>query len=280
MVLRVKGSRVDSVVDTLVAIKPSGAKPPLHCVHAVSGSPYAYNGLARLLDKEQPVYGFEAPGFDNERTPVTSLRELAAEYVEALRSAHSGPYCLFGWSMGGVIAFEMALRLTEAGEEVPLLVLVDAVTPLKEDMPDHADMTKSFLYDLMAAAAISRDTMDSVLAGAGAEPEAAFGWIEQTGLLPEELDAEFLSERYAVFHAHIEASYGYETDEIYRGGPVLAIKAAGTPPDRMRWERFAANVEEHVIDADHHSIWLGERLIELSQVVQRRLDAATGRSAR
>ncbi|MBP2329727.1 thioesterase domain-containing protein [Kibdelosporangium banguiense] len=267
---------MDSVVDTLVAIKPSGAKPPLHCVPAVSGSPYAYNGLARLLDKEQPLYGFEAPGFDNERAPVASLRELAAEYTEALRSAQPGPYCLLGWSMGGVIAFEMALRLTEAGQEVPLLILVDAVTPLKADTPDQADMTKSFLYDLMAAAAVEKDTMDSVLAGAAAEPDAAFGWIERAGLLPEELDAEFLSERYAVFHAHIEASYGYETDEIYRGGPVLAIKAAATPPDRMRWERFAANVEEHVIDADHHSIWQGDRLIELSQVVQRRLDGEAG----
>ena len=71
---------------------------------------YAYNGHVGLLDPQQPVYGLEAPGCDNERTPMTSLPAYDTEYIDALRANY-----LLGWSMGGVVAFEMARRGSVCG---------------------------------------------------------------------------------------------------------------------------------------------------------------------
>jgi thioesterase domain-containing protein len=55
---------------------------------------------------------------------------MAATYLEHVRNVQgSGPYRLGGWSLGGIVAFEMARRLQEKGESVDLLALIDAVAP-------------------------------------------------------------------------------------------------------------------------------------------------------
>lgn len=261
-----------SAVDALVAIRPNGTRPPLYCVPAVSGSPYAYNGLVRLLDPQQPVYGLEAPGFDNERTPMTSLPELATEYVDAVRNNDDGPYYLLGWSMGGVVAFEMARRLVAEGAQVPLVVIVDSVTPSRSELPAERILFHSFMYDLVTAGGMAWDRVEDVVRGD--VPEIAFASVERSGLLPEEFDAEYLLRRYAVYRAHMLAVCGHEIGGRYEGGAVMSIRAAESSPDAMRWARFAADVESHVIDGDHHSIWTGTNLITLSRLVRDRLELA------
>ncbi|EWM18744.1 alpha/beta fold hydrolase [Kutzneria sp. 744] len=253
----------------LVAIRPNGTRPPLYCVPAVSGSPYAYNGLVRLLDPQQPVYGFEAPGCDNERTPMTSLPDLASVYIDALRANRDGPYHLLGWSMGGVVALEMARRLVSEGAEVPLVVIVDSVTPQRSELPAEPVLFHSFLYDLVTAGGMDWARVEDVARGDTAE--SAFAAVERSGLLPEEIDAEYLLDRYAVYRAHMQAVCEYEGCR-YGGGPVVSIRAAESSADAMRWELFAADVEKHVVDGDHHSIWTGTSLVELSRLVGESLD--------
>jgi thioesterase domain-containing protein len=41
----------------------------------------------------------------------------------------SGPYQLGGWSLGGVIAYEIAQQLQAAGQQVQMLALIDSYTP-------------------------------------------------------------------------------------------------------------------------------------------------------
>lgn len=51
-------------------------------------------------------------------------------YLEAMRAHRpKGPYVLAGVSFGAVLAFEIARQLRALGEQVPLVILVDAVLP-------------------------------------------------------------------------------------------------------------------------------------------------------
>jgi thioesterase domain-containing protein len=55
---------------------------------------------------------------------------MAAGYVRAALTVQpEGPYCLVGHSFGGLIAFEMARQLCEAGREVALLAVIDHPGP-------------------------------------------------------------------------------------------------------------------------------------------------------
>ena len=55
---------------------------------------------------------------------------MATRYVEALREVQpEGPYHLGGWSMGGIVAFEMALQLKAQGHQIATLAIIDAHAP-------------------------------------------------------------------------------------------------------------------------------------------------------
>jgi aspartate racemase len=115
---------------SLVAIQPSGSKPPFFCVHAAAGNVLFYSDLARYLGTDQPLYGLQARGLDGSEAPVGRLEEMAAHHVDEIRSIQpEGPYFLGGLSFGGTVAFEMAQQLTAQGHEVALLVLFDTCGP-------------------------------------------------------------------------------------------------------------------------------------------------------
>lgn len=121
--------RGDGAGSPLVCLQPQGTKPPLFCVHAVAGDLLAYRALARHLGEARPFYGLQAPGIASGAHPG-SIEGLAALYLDAIRTVQpTGPYRLAGWSMGGVIAYEMARQLREAGERVASLALIDSYTP-------------------------------------------------------------------------------------------------------------------------------------------------------
>jgi amino acid adenylation domain-containing protein len=115
----------------LVAIQPDGSNPAFFCVHPIFGVVFPYYELAAHLGKNQPFYGLQPIGLDGKTPPLKRIEDMAAHYIEALRSVQShGPYYLGGWSFGGWVAFEMAQQLQQAGEEVALLAVLDTLAPI------------------------------------------------------------------------------------------------------------------------------------------------------
>jgi amino acid adenylation domain-containing protein len=101
-------------------------RPTLYFVHDLHGTAYSLRFLAGALGGDQPLAGFESPFLDGHRSPFTRLETLALRYVTDLRRHQpDGPYHLAGYSFGGVLAFEIARQLVEAGEEVPFLGVFD-----------------------------------------------------------------------------------------------------------------------------------------------------------
>ena len=77
------------------------------------------------MGEEQPFYALQSAGLDNDSATQT-LEEMAAGYVAAVRAVQpSGPYRLGGWSLGGLVAFEMAKQLVAAGEPVENVSIFD-----------------------------------------------------------------------------------------------------------------------------------------------------------
>jgi thioesterase domain-containing protein len=113
----------------LVPIK-RGQLPPLYLVHSVAGELTWLPRLAAALPHDQPLYGFAAPGLNVDAPFFPSMEAMASAYLcEMRRVQPSGPYMIGGYSMGGVVAFEMARQLHEAGESVEWLVMIDSFAP-------------------------------------------------------------------------------------------------------------------------------------------------------
>jgi amino acid adenylation domain-containing protein len=122
---------------SLVPLRAGGANTPLFLVHGLSGSVLPYMDLARLVNGDRPVLGLRALGLERGELPLRTIEEMATRYVEAVRSYRpSGPYLLAGWSMGGVIAVEMARQRRAEGAAVDLVALLDTVPTLRQPAPD------------------------------------------------------------------------------------------------------------------------------------------------
>jgi thioesterase domain-containing protein len=230
--------------------------------------------LLPLLDDDQPLYGLEAPGFEDEdEKPLTTVAELADAHLKAINdNTPSGPVYLLGWSMGGVIGYHMAQRLRAAGVDVPMLITVDTPVPVPWPFPARRPMVRRFAGDLTGAALLSdQHVLDDFLAARSEdEPiEDTFAALTDAGLIPVELDPESLAQRYAVFHANIVALHVYSPTAGYPG-PMVNIHASQSAPDEAMgdWSTFSANVTTHVVPGDHYTIWQGEGLIALAAVIR------------
>jgi acetoacetyl-CoA synthetase len=110
----------------LVGLRTEGSGRPLFIVHGIFGNVLQLLGLAERLQADRPVYALQARGVDPRLEPHPTIAEMAAAYIDAIRALQpTGPYALAGYSFGGLIAFEMACRLRESGEQVDLLVLFE-----------------------------------------------------------------------------------------------------------------------------------------------------------
>ena len=143
--------------------KSGNPKPPLFCIHPVGGGALCYRELADCLDEDQPVYGIQAVGFEGKLDPLTDIESMAARYVEEIAAVWpEGPCRLYGWSFGGVVAFEMARLLQATGREVDLLVLADTGHPYRfenREVPDEDDI---MVYLLAEAGGMEESLFEEV----------------------------------------------------------------------------------------------------------------------
>ncbi|MED4647544.1 non-ribosomal peptide synthetase DhbF [Bacillus inaquosorum] len=131
-----------SALDVLLPLRTSGDKLPLFCVHPAGGLSWCYAGLMTNLGTDYPIYGLQARGIGQRDELPKTLDDMAADYIEQIRTIQpKGPYHLLGWSLGGNVVQAMATQLQHQGEEVSLLVMLDAYPnhflPIKEAPDDE-----------------------------------------------------------------------------------------------------------------------------------------------
>jgi thioesterase domain-containing protein len=126
----------DALGGLLLPIRPHGNRPPFFCIHPGIGLSWCYAPLSRYVPADQPLYGLQARGLDGTSQPAPSVRDMASEYIEQIRSVQeSGPYHLLGWSFGGIAAHEIAVQLQADGAEVGALIIMDGYPLHKETAP-------------------------------------------------------------------------------------------------------------------------------------------------
>jgi thioesterase domain-containing protein/acyl carrier protein len=114
----------------LVCLQSHGSNTPVFFVHVGSGDVMCYLDLARCLGKSQPFYGLRDPALHDNYELEMTIEERAMLYLKHVRKLRThGPYLLGGYSFGGLVAFEMARQLRQAGETIGLLALLDTGSP-------------------------------------------------------------------------------------------------------------------------------------------------------
>ncbi len=186
----------ESAFDILLPLRREGVGEPLFCVHPVGGIAWSFAGLAASVDR--PLYGLQSPALREQELPG-DIEQWARRYVDAIRSVQpDGPYHLLGWSLGGVLAHAVAVRLQDEGDEVALLAVMDSrLGEVDDSEPVALPELVGGLLGEDAAEFGDLDAADvTTLVGRLPEPFAALGPDRITAILDAALRSVELATRY------------------------------------------------------------------------------------
>jgi amino acid adenylation domain-containing protein len=110
----------------MIALQTGGQhRRPFFFLHGdwTGGAFYCFT-LAQTAGSDQPFYVLGTYKFADLQT-LPTVEKMAAAYIEELRSIQpEGPYQIGGFCNGGLLAYEIATQLSEAGQQVDLLALI------------------------------------------------------------------------------------------------------------------------------------------------------------
>jgi len=258
----------------LVEIQAAGRQPPLFCVHPVGGNVLCYAELSRRLGSDQPLYGLQALDPGDGAPP--RLEEMAARYLAEVRRVRpEGPYLLAGWSMGGVVAFEMAQQLRREGQKVALVTLIDT-SALAAPAPvlDPATLACLFASDLAGQMGIALALEPAELRPlpAGERLERVLDHARHAGALPPEVDAGSMARWLALFESNYLAMLAY-VPEPYPGRIALVDASAGEGSAGF-WAALAAQgADTLTLEGDHFNLLTAPRIERLADFLRDRIAA-------
>jgi aspartate racemase len=251
----VKSADWDQPWSMLVRVKPHGSKPPLFCVHGIGGGALYYSVWAKYLPEDLPLYGLQAAGLDGKTPPHDTIAAAATASIQEIRTVQPrGPYYLGGHSFGGLVAYEMAYQLEQAGETVNFLGLFDTYSPslLRQRPPRLMAKMNVHLFNL--ARLTPEERIDYFLDRI--KWRLARGLAKITGDKARATQ-EILANQMAVTVANDRAAKSYEPGLFQ--GKVTLFRAQVRParfPDRnyLGWDTLALNLEVHEVPGNHASI--------------------------
>jgi amino acid adenylation domain-containing protein len=237
----------------LLTLRHGGAG--LFCVHPAMGLGWSYTALLPYLAPGRGVYALQSPALDGHSPPPDSLELMAQDYVDRLRTVQPhGPYALVGRSFGGPLAYQMAVRLRQAGEAVELLAVLDAVPPRSADEPSTVDAD---LVERESLRILLQTLPRGVPAPARLDRAEVFAAVQAGGLLAG-TSHERLSTMVDLCAHHIRLVQCYEPPHF--DGRVVLFSATAQPGGRTSaakaaaWRRTAAEVDLYEVDCAHSEV--------------------------
>lgn len=256
--------------DRLVALRSTGSRPPLFFYDSdVNGGGLWTRFLVAALDSEQPVYVVRPNGALGDEIPESIAAMAAADAAMIAAAVPSHTYRLGGFCAGGVVAFDVAHHLENAGSTVDIVALVASSAP-------NASLEPLWAWTSRACGFLSQRNVARVYKAVRSVANAV-----RTRSYP----AEIVNAVYDVWHPPAPASAADRvySERLLRHFPkptALTVDLIWPDDDRpmlagdpsMGWGRVA-RVRRHSVEGDHATV-LTEHLSELGTVLRRIFDSA------
>jgi thioesterase domain-containing protein/acyl carrier protein len=267
----------------LVSMQPQGTRAPLFFVHAVGGQVMSYVELSRELGLEQPFYGLQSPPADFFPSSDAGITRMATLYIREIRTVQPhGPYLLGGWSMGGLVAWEMAQQLVKQGETIKLLVLIDTAPPSgyreASDKTDEPSMLARFAMDMSRL--VGKDPRPLAEKFLLLTPQDQWKMVEETltsyGVLsPATAHAE-MTTLLDVFTRNFFALNNYIASP--NNQQVVFFRASETPKHLVEpWTTLAGGgIQFYSIPGDHFTILKQPNVHTIANLLQEHISSLDG----
>jgi thioesterase domain-containing protein/acyl carrier protein len=273
----IRSSKDDLPWSVLVPIKPHGNRTPLFCIHPGGGTVFCYQHLAYHLNSDQPVYGLQAYGLNPKNSPHTNVEQMASFYIQEIKKIQPhGPYFLCGWSLGGLIAFEIAQQLFQQGSQIAFLAILDSYPPdlaIDEEIPTPEDDASSLLQLLLEDEDL--DISPEQLADLTEEEQLTYVLkkAQEKKLYPENFDLAQARLLLKILQISYRAALDYKPQYLQVS---LDLFIASDTPDKFKslWDTMVNRVESYSASGEHGKMVEPPHVQLLAEQMQKSLDRA------
>jgi thioesterase domain-containing protein/acyl carrier protein len=241
---------------SIVPIQPSGSRPPIYLVHGAGLNVMPFHSLAKYLDKDQPLYGIQSKGMNEENTKYESIEEIARNYIEELsENSPSGEIILGGYSLGGIIAFEMAKQLKNSRITVKKLILFDSYATFIKDphRPKNKLLAKIHLKLLVTHPSVLRDIKYKSIS------KKLNGLFIKLKLKTKKSESPILQRINKIKALHLAACKNY-TPGFYEGEITLLRAKIRTnyffEPEFLGWKAFSRSINIIEVEGTHTGLFI------------------------
>ncbi len=252
---------------SLMVIRPGSRLPVLACVHPLSGDLEFYHDLIDALPKSVPCVGLRALGLDSRCKPHRDVPAMAAHYLDELtRKYDPNTIVVAGYSLGGLVAFEMACQMDERAAPLRGIMMLDTIVPKQPYRPTPPIASLRMLVedvlwlelDVDELAALPADTLRATILGAA----------EEAGTLPPGYGEDRLQRMIDVVDSNYEAAARYLLRAYGRPAHlVTAASAEGRNHNTDAWRSHcSAGLEVYDIGSSHADVLSGTHATEVAKV--------------
>ncbi|MGQ1787242.1 thioesterase domain-containing protein [Saccharicrinis sp. GN24d3] len=210
--------------------------------------------LSEYLGSNRPMYSFLFIGSESEKDRYKKLEDFASVYLKQLQNIiPNGPYLLGGMSMGGHLAFEMALQLQRQGKDVPLLILVDSGLTAFEPPVKYNSVLKSLFHKIYNYLRKTKIKINRLKKKAKYE------------LFPSQFEKLPIGERTEyIVSLYDQLINNYKPEEEYKG-EILLFRASENSFNSkyLGWDKVCKNVNVVNFIGNHASMFHDVEAIEL-----------------
>jgi len=109
----------------IYVFRRTGKRPALFCLPTHGGNLLCYANMESHFASDRPVYGIQSRRFLGgiEGQTITEMAAYCRQTI--LQQQPEGPYHLFGFCIGGLVAYEVACQLSAQGKAVGMLGVLD-----------------------------------------------------------------------------------------------------------------------------------------------------------
>ncbi|TSJ43396.1 amino acid adenylation domain-containing protein [Mucilaginibacter corticis] len=261
---------------SLVPIQPVGSKIPMYIVHGIGLNVLNFRTLATDLGPDQPIYGLQGVSLGGQQESLNTIEKTAEFYnAEIIKQNPTGPYVIAGYSIGGVIAYEMVKQLKAAGKDVKLLIMFDTAIQipthqyplLKKIWAKSMRQLPKLKFRIASFLKQPKENIDYIKAVYGKKFAKGFYHKHETYGLPDYMQQTIFRLKNA-FDQYVIVPYDVKID-LFSGNKLYYLD----DPEFLGWRKYALQgVNVYPVSSSHNTMFDAPYHQELANLLKKRLD--------